>query len=150
MIISFGWTTPALIAGCKQVTRRDWNPKHAARFKAGMLIDAWNTSPRNVRGKPHKVALIRLTADPYLEDSAAFDVGGPDDEAEGFQWLIKHGHGETVGDIIEGWLSRPRPLYVVRFEVVEFLHFIDPEEPEKDSPRGANMIVRFWPEGFQL
>ena len=118
MIISFGWTTPALLAGAKTCTRRDWNPKHAAKFKAGMLVDAWNTSPRNVKGNPHKIATIRLTADPYIESSAAFDVTGPDDAAEGFQWLIGHGHGETVGDIIEDWLAHPRDLYVVRFEVV--------------------------------
>ena len=124
MIISFGWTTPALVAGHKTVTRRDWNPKHAARFKAGMLVDAWNTSPRNVRGNPHKVATIRLTADPYLEwtnraPSAEWD-------AEGFQYLSAHAHkinGITPRRLWGRWhtASTAEFLYVVRFEVVEVL-----------------------------
>jgi hypothetical protein len=121
MIVSFGWTTPALLAGAKTVTRRDWKPQHAAKFKAGMLVDAWNTSPRNVHMNPKRVAVLRLTADPYIELSADFDVAGPDDSAEGFRWLIDHGHGEIVADIIEDWLAHPRDFYVVRFEVVEVL-----------------------------
>lgn len=115
MIISFGRTTPALIAGEKTVTRRDWSDKHAAQFKAGQLVDAWNTSPRNVRGNPHKIATIRITRDPYVESSADFE---PDDEAEGFEWLTQNGFGETVDDIVVDWLNNPRPLYVVRFELV--------------------------------
>lgn len=118
MIISFGWTTPALVAGHKTVTRRDWKQQHAAKFKAGMIVDAWNTSPRNVHMSPKKIATIRITRDPYIESSADFY---PDEEAEGFWWLIENGHAETVADIGESWLSKPHPLYVVRFEVVEVL-----------------------------
>lgn len=118
MIISFGWTTPALIAGKKTVTRRAWTPKHAAHFKAGMLADAWNTSPRNVKGNPHKVAVIRLTADPYSEmwkeTSAEYD-------AEGFSHMDSIGLQGTVDGILLDWEEHPREMYVVRFEVVEYL-----------------------------
>ena len=119
MIISFGWTTEALLAGAKTVTRRDWNPKHAAKFKAGMLIDAWNTSPRNVKGNPHKVATIRLTTGPYADWSDAF----PSYEwyAEGFGYMTDNGGGVTVDRIVHDWRSKPHMLYVVRFEVVEYL-----------------------------
>ena len=122
MIISFGYTTAALISGNKTVTRRDWNPKHAAKFKAGMLVDAWNTSPRNVKGNPHKVAVIRLTADPSYEwthEAPAFDWN-----REGFAYLTKHGlmvDGEQPQQMWARWLTQGSLLYVVRFKVVEYL-----------------------------
>lgn len=117
MIISFGKTSGALLAGCKTVTRRDWNPKHAAKFKAGMLVDAWNTSPRNVRGNPHKIATIRLTADPYLEDSRAVCTWD-EAAAEGFHWMDENGLRDQVDAIEADWMRNPRDVYVVRFEVV--------------------------------
>jgi hypothetical protein len=38
MTISFAWTTPALLAGHKTVTRRDWDAEYAIRFAAGQLV----------------------------------------------------------------------------------------------------------------
>lgn len=122
MIVTFEWTTPALLAGAKTCTRREWNPKHAAKFHAGQLIDAWNTSPRNVRAKPHKVATIRLTRDPYIEWTG--DAPPHDYSAEGFEWLEKYGFrvdGMTPMALWMQWRSDPFYLYVVRFEVVEYL-----------------------------
>lgn len=121
MIISFGWTTPALLAGQKTVTRRDWHPKHAAHFSPGQLVDAWNTSPRNVQGNPHKVAVIRIL-DLSLQSTAA--APDSDWEAEGFEYLTQHGilvDGHTPGLHWTAWRAKPRDLYVVRFEVVEYL-----------------------------
>lgn len=123
MIISFGWTTPALLAGQKTVTRRDWSPKHAAKFKDGMLVDAWNTSPRNVHMSPRKVAVIRLTDTPELQLTCR--TADVDWFAEGFQYLSEHGlkvGKETPRELWEKWHKHTdRWLYVVRFEVVEFL-----------------------------
>lgn len=120
MIISFGWTTPALLAGAKTVTRRAWTPKHAAHFKAGMLVDAWNTSPRNVKGNPHKVAVIRLTQD--VQSSTLYPH--EDYEAEGLRWLHEHDikvNGVNGLDLWWDWQCHVPRLYVVRFEVVEYL-----------------------------
>lgn len=39
-IISFAWTSPALLAGAKTVTRRDWDDSYARRFSAGELVAA--------------------------------------------------------------------------------------------------------------
>lgn len=124
MIISFGETTPALLAGRKTVTRRNWSPSHAAKFSAGMLVDAWNTSPRNVSKQPHKVATIRLTAAPVLE--ALRQVPSEDWEAEGFEYLSEHGlkvFGVTPEQLWNQWIrhGNQEKLYVVRFEVVEVL-----------------------------
>lgn len=124
MIISFAHTTPALLAGRKSVTRRDWAASHAARFKAGMLVDAWNTTPRNVRGNPHKVATIRLTQDAYQESPR--DIPEQDFYREGFGYLQSQGllvDGLAPRDLWAAWKSaRPDALlWVVRFELVEVL-----------------------------
>lgn len=116
MIISFAWTSPALIAGRKTVTRRDWTPEHAAKFRAGDTVQAYDANPRN-GGK--RIALIRLTADPYVERS---NETPPEDYArEGFAYLLDNGHtdkGVTALDIWIDWHRNPVDQYVVRFEVI--------------------------------
>lgn len=131
MIISFGWTTPALLAGAKTVTRRDWKPEHAAKFKAGMLVDAWNTSPRNVHMSPRKVAVIRLTADPVLEHTD--DAPMSDWLGEGFELLQQQGIKVArlkPAELWQRWHEESQSLYVVRFEVVELLETLDIEARE--------------------
>lgn len=51
MNISFAWTTPALLALKKSVTRRCWSDFYAARFKPGDVCKAWSASPH--RGGKH-------------------------------------------------------------------------------------------------
>lgn len=122
MIISFGWTTPAILARRKTVTRREWDPRYADRFYEGQVCDAWNTSPRNVRGNPRKIATIRLTAKPTYELTRQ---APPEDwEREGFEYLSANGH--KVGKLTpeELWNQWHRHdnyarLWVVRFEIVE-------------------------------
>lgn len=50
MIISFAWTTPAVVMREKCVTRRDWAAKTIQQFEhAAMtvaLVEAWDKSPR--------------------------------------------------------------------------------------------------------
>lgn len=45
-IISFAWTTPAVVAGEKTCTRRFWQPKQAESFRPGDYVQAWTRSPR--------------------------------------------------------------------------------------------------------
>jgi uncharacterized protein YqfB (UPF0267 family) len=45
MIISFAWTTPALLDGRKTVTRRDWPDSHAVKFKPGAVAIAYDKQP---------------------------------------------------------------------------------------------------------
>jgi len=119
-IISFAWTTPALLAGEKTVTRRDWNPKHAARFKAGELVAAYD---RQARFGGKKVAIIRLTRDPYLEWSDA--IPPEDYDKEGFAYAMAHGlrfEGRTSSaDVWRFWHEERHQQWVVRFELVETL-----------------------------
>lgn len=120
MIISFAWTTPALLAGAKTMTRRDWSPEYAARFHVGDLVDAWNRSPRVGRAKgARRVATIRLARDPYQQFPSEMLRG--DFIREGFEWLEANGYAETVAQIREDWRDDPHPLWVVEFELVEVL-----------------------------
>ena len=63
-IISFAWTTPALLAGRKTVTRREWAHSHAKGFQNAQLVQAYDKAPF-LGGK--RVAIIRLTQAPRLE-----------------------------------------------------------------------------------
>ena len=120
-IISFGWTTPAIIAHRKRCTRRRWTEKHAAQFHKGDLVQAYNKGARN-GGKC--VEIIRLTADPYKEETLDLD----DYEAEGFDYLTDQGimiEGQLPLDMWNGWIMEgTSDLYVVRFEYPS-----DDEEP---------------------
>jgi hypothetical protein len=118
VIISFAWTTPALLAGAKTMTRRDWKAEHASRIRVGQIVDAWDRSPRT--GKGRKVATIRVAAQPLYQWSNTVDQG--DWKAEGFDWLLQHGSPrdrERVMEIWNDWRVFPVRLWVVRFELVD-------------------------------
>ena len=129
-IISFAWTTPALLAGVKTVTRRQWDPRDASTFHAGDLVAAYDRQPR-YRGR--QVAVIRLTEDVYPEPSDLAPDG--DWEAEGFGWLEERGlkvDGLTPRAIWKAWHLYPRDFFVVRFELVD----VTPQ-PEGTAPRAV-------------
>lgn len=126
MIISFAWTTPALLAGAKSCTRREWDDGYARRFRDGELVDAYDRSPR---AGGHKVATVRLTVAPTFELMRAMPDG--DYEAEGFAWLYAHpealpkrfrGNSAALESFsragFAAWRSEPGSMWVVRFELV--------------------------------
>jgi len=86
-IISFAWTTPALLADPprKTVTRRNWKPEYAKRCKKGDLVAAYDKVP--FHGGKH-VATIQLTQDVYPEWS--FWMPDEDYEVEGFAFFEEH------------------------------------------------------------
>lgn len=118
MIISFAHTTPALLAGAKTVSRRNWAAGHAAKFRAGQTVDAWSASPHH-GGK--KVAEICLTEPPYLESTS--QIPRTDWWLEGFQYMEDRGlfisKGVTPLDIWNDWADNPRTLWVIRFHLVK-------------------------------
>jgi hypothetical protein len=129
VIISFAWTTPALLAGAKTMTRRTWTDEHAAKFHSGDLVDAWNQTPRVNSARrgiaiARKVATIRITRDPYLQDSR--EVRDEDYRREGFDWLVANGTPQERDRALKIWREwldvHPRYsnlLHVVEFELVE-------------------------------
>ncbi len=125
-IISFAWTTPALLAGRKTVTRRDWRTSYAALFARGDLVQAYSQNPRH---GGRQVATIRLTRDPYLESTSR--VAPADYVDEGFAYLEGIGakvNGMTPRELWESWHVDPQDLWVIRFEVVRVSRAPEPKE----------------------
>jgi hypothetical protein len=127
-IISFAYTTPALLAGRKTCTRRNWAPRYAALFNGGELVQAWDKSPR-IGGK--RIGTIRLLQEPRLEPLN--EMPDSDYEAEGFAYL--HQYELNIGQTIWGswskadfdrWRQSGEKAYVIRFESVLY-------EPRKEA-----------------
>lgn len=129
--ISFGWTTPPLLAGAKSVTRREWQDAHAARHHEGMRLYALN---KDYRYGGERIAIVRLTADPVKEPSSM--APETDYADEGFAWFEQHPHmlppnfrkrlglderGELSRRAFRMWLSGDHVFWVVRFAVDEWL-----------------------------
>lgn len=127
MIISFAWTTAALLSGQKSVTRRDWQQKYAAQFRPGDLVDAWDRLPR-AHGK--KVATIRITA--VRHEAGTCDgadghlLDDTDRVLEGVTWSERNGIAVPDPHFAswEAWWSSFRASwlewggYAVEFELV--------------------------------
>lgn len=117
--ISFAWTTPALLAGRKTRTRRDWSNSHVLKFHAGNLVAAYDKSPR-IRGR--KVAIIRLTFDPFQTNTA--HLNDKDWELEGFAYLSAIDakvNGMTPSTFWLAWKAAKLNLWTIDFELVRRL-----------------------------
>lgn len=126
MIIAFDWTSRALVAGHKWVTRREWSQSHRAKFHAGDIVAAWDKSPR-AGGK--LIATIELIETPQIELSNT--MTNADYVGEGFAYLMRY-PGETPErraqalriaspENFTAWKYRREPETVVRFKLVSVL-----------------------------
>jgi len=116
MIISFAWTTDALLAERKKVTRRDWSKEYAAKFRQGTVHDAYDRLPR-VHGK--KVGNVRIATPPYPERTR--DIPDADFELEGLGYMEEKGlliQKKTPRKFFEDWRQSSQVLFVVRFDLV--------------------------------
>lgn len=116
MIISFAYTTPAVRAGEKTCTRRDWKDDYAKRFREGQLLQGFNLSPRY---GGHRFCFIELTEKPYKERYCQV----PDDDwyKEGFDYMEKHGLlvGKFTPAVVwETWRKSQGSCWVVRFKII--------------------------------
>lgn len=127
-IISFAWTSAALVTGNKTVTRRDWQRSYAEQFQPGEIVQAYNRSPRF---SGECIATIRIESVTYEPNR---DMPDSDYEAEGLAWLLAHPDalpGKPESEIRLGYmLDASRPLFdqwrrgrarswVCRFSLVE-------------------------------
>jgi ParB/RepB/Spo0J family partition protein len=140
----FGWTTPALLAGAKTVSRQTWTPRAARPFVAGALVEAYDRDPRR-RGR--RLATLRLLGAPEYRPLA--EMPESDYEAEGWRWLNEHpkalsGKGITAQDFSRDafarWRARPYSVWVVRFEVVE-VFVSPPREPDAAAPPAVEALT---------
>jgi len=117
VIVSFAWTSAALLSGHKSCTRREWDPVHAEHYRAGMVVDAWDRLPR-VKGAK-RIGTIRVSRPPYRQMS---HLTLPEDfHREGFAWLQRYGTTDDVvrvSEIWAGWRTHPVDLWVLEFELV--------------------------------
>jgi len=116
-IISFASTTPAVQAGRKTRTRRDWSLKHAQSYSAGEIVQAYDKSPRQ---HGQRFGYIRLTQTPFRQSTAL--LCEKDWGLEGFDYLAEIGalvFGKRPIDVWNDWHDHPRDMWVVDFEVVE-------------------------------
>ncbi len=131
-IISFAWTTAALVAGRKTVTRRAWKKPYARRFRPGELVQAYS---RNPQFGGEQVAIIRLKSIEFEPNACMPDS---DWEAEGFRFFYENPQHLPQydpfndRDIVswEGfneWRDDEDALWVIRFELVEVTKGLDSE-----------------------
>ena len=124
LIISFAWTTAALLAteedrDIKTCTRRRWNDSYAGLFRAGVKVQGWDRSPR-FGGQ--QVAVISMVQDAYPERTSY--MPDKDYRAEGLEWMEKQGiliRGKSPRQFWEEWKAANEMVYVVRFQVMERL-----------------------------
>jgi len=124
LIISFAWTTPALVLAQKDTTRRDWKPRTIAAARkvmtAGELVEAWSISPMYAGAGGAKVADIRITE--IIEDEDSSTMSDDEWEREGFHVLEALGakiDGSSPLDVFRFWrLENVQPQTVVRFELI--------------------------------
>lgn len=119
--ISFAWTTPALLAGRKTVTRRQWRDRHAAGFKAGDRVQAFDKNPLYGGKRVAIIELLSVTKEPISK------MPDSDFEAEGFAYLEEKGIAPPKGmpviaftrEGFELWRASGQTVWVLRFKVVE-------------------------------
>lgn len=123
-IISFAWTTPAIVARKKTRTRRAWSPPYAAKFRENSICQAYDKGPR-VGGK--LIHLIRIMRDPWIQNTR--DLSEDDYALEGFAYLDEYGFfcaglkGLSGREFFDQWKSAAEDLYVVDFSYVYELAF---------------------------
>ena len=109
------YTSPAIVAQRKCVTRRQWSPKYAPLFHRGTRAMAWS---RQAQYGGERIAELELTRDPRLEN-----IQGADPEevyvTEGFQYL-----DDPQGSLLEAtrrWARLDQEYWVVQFKVTTVL-----------------------------
>jgi len=129
-IISFAWTSAALVMGRKTVTRRDWKPEYGARFKLREVVKAYDRQPR-YQGK--HIANILLVQKPVQEPGTA--MPDSDFEGEGFAFYEtfpqcmpktkreQYGDGLWLKESFEDWQAQSDLDWVVRFELLKLTSY---------------------------
>jgi hypothetical protein len=107
LIISFKWTIGPLLAGLKTNSRRFWSDSHAQKFKKGMLVQAYDDSPR-FGGQ--RAGITRLTANPWRQKLSL--MTDEDEIKEGGLWGSAAAYVEFMG-------GSDRIPYVIELTLVE-------------------------------
>jgi len=119
-IVSFAWTTEALLEGWKTVTRRNWK---YCRLVVGELVQAWDKLPHR-GGK--QIALIQIVS---VRREPLKDITEEEVIKEGGLW-------ENREEFIKAWLeaypgsSEDDLIWRIEFELLSKRPVPDPEQLE--------------------
>lgn len=132
MIISFAWTTEALLESRKKRTRRYWSLAYAKRFAVGSSHQAYDRLPR-VHGK--QVGVVEITKIPHTELTATMTE--EDYELEGLKYMEEKGlyipvrtiDGKKVPPMhprrfFEAWKEANENPFVIDFEFIPLAKLI--------------------------
>lgn len=132
-IISFAWTTPALLSGVKTVTRRQWNDDYARSFRPGDVCQAWDKSPRFFGKHVADIVLESVKKLPW------HSTPDSDYEAEGFNYLAGYYLGNPKRPPVpldkrdfDEWRDQEGEVWVVRFRLLAVLD--ETPSPVKETP----------------
>lgn len=133
--ITFAWTTPAVKAQRKTVTRRQWQDGYGNRFRTGDLMIAADRR-KEFGGSPF--GIIRLAQKPYKESETLMPEA--DFEGEGFAYLSEHPElkpkrwrDTNLRVLFDQSKRTGEVVWVIRFEVVELFDEV-PKPPKAEKP----------------
>lgn len=135
--ISFAWTTAAVQARCKDVTRREWDDQYAARFQKGEVVGALD---KTFRAGGKQFGTIRLLEKPYKESES--QMPDRDYAGEGFEFLDKFPQFKpkqwanvNLRAKFEDDRSHGAKMWVVRFEILEITRELEFDAREQEAVR---------------
>lgn len=140
-ILSYAYTTEALLAGVKFRTRRRWSRRYALSFHGAEVEQAWNRSPR-VGG--FYLGDVQLTADPFEQRTG--QMTEEDYSIEGLAWMEDHGLMVPVStpggppapmqprEFFEKWREENETLWVVDFVPVKLMSMEEFRARLSDGP----------------
>lgn len=133
--ISFAWTTAAVQARCKDVTRREWDDDYAARFQKGEVVGALD---KTFRAGGKQFGTIRLLEKPYKESESL--MPDRDYAGEGFEFLDKLPRFKPAmwkNTIMRFKFENDRDygdeFWVVRFEILDISRPLQFDEREREQ-----------------
>lgn len=104
LILSFGWTWPALVARAKSVTRREWGARqldlHQRAFRRNEPVQAYDKVPH---AKGQRIGLIQYTSEPHWETLGVMPF--EDYEAEGFDWFHRNPFAIPAAAKLRPWAA---------------------------------------------
>lgn len=122
MNLSFGWTWPAFCAGRKTVTRRDWKPGTAQKYKVGKIHTAVSQGLW-VKGAK-RIGEFEVTRVPIVESTSL--MADSEFQAEGMDYLDEIGYfppaaakacrgGKNWREFFDWWRDQKLSLTTVRW-----------------------------------
>lgn len=145
--ISFAWTTAAVQARCKDVTRREWDDDYAVRFQKGEVVGALD---KTFRAGGKQFGTIRLLEKPYKESES--QMPDRDYAGEGFEFLDKLPRFKPTmwkNTILRFKFENDRDygevFWVVRFEILDITRPLNFDESEQETIRQIQNYLREHP-----